>query len=206
MARIQEPPRDFGRLSLVTVEIDPGVLLRVTWADPAHRLSFSRRARYRFDAPAGEYGTLYAAFDFTTAFAETILRNNPRRQPAGGAVILDYKALEQRRVIQLAAGVEQRPLRLIKLYDDGLAAAHSDNQIAARDHYPTTQRWSHAFHGHPIGADGIVYMSRYMGSTRSVALFDRAKDAVSEADSTPLLAHPDLPDTLERFEIGIDTP
>ena len=206
MARIQEPPQDFDRLSLVIIEVDPGVLVRVAWADPTHHLSFGRRARYRFDAPEGEFGTLYAAFDFTTAFVETVLRDSARHQPAGGLVILDYRALEQRRVIQLGAGAESRPICLIKLYDDGLAAAHTDNQIASRDHYPTTQRWSQAFHGHPVGADGIVYMSRYMGSTRSVVLFDRAKDAVSEMASTPLLAHPELPDVLERFEIGIDAP
>src|SRR5579859_7416125 len=101
MTRIQEPPRDFHRLPLVTVDVDPGLLVRMAWADPASHLHFGHRARYRFDAPASEYGTLYAAFDFTTAFVETVLRDAPRQLPSGEALILDYKELEQRRVILL---------------------------------------------------------------------------------------------------------
>ena len=206
MTRIQELPRDFDQLALVTVDVDPSELLRIAWAADETHVRFNRRARYRFDAPNGEYGVLYAAFDLTTAFVETVLRDNPRRSRAGGAVILDHSELVQRRVIQLTYGKDARPLRLVKLYDEGLAAAHTDNQIASRDHYPTTQRWSRAFHIHPIQADGIVYMSRYMGSTRSVVIFDRAKDHLARGSVTHLLEHADLPGILDQFQLGIDKP
>ena len=204
MARIQEPPRDFDELSLATVEVDPSLLVRVAWADPASHLSFSRRSRYRFDAPQGEYGTLYAAYDFTTAFVETVVRDHPQQIRPSGAVILDYRELEQRRVILLGPGGAPRTLRMVKLYAEGLSAAHTDNQIASRDHYPATQRWSRAFHNHPIGADGIVYMSRYIGSARSVVIFDRAREVLGKVEVLPLLEYPELPDVLERFALGID--
>ena len=151
-------------------------------------------------------GVLYAAFDLTTAFVETVVRDNPRRSRAGGIVILDHSELVQRRVIQLTHGKDQRPLRLVKLYDEGLAAAHTDNQIASRDHYPTTQRWSQAFHMHAIQADGILYMSRYIGSTRSVVICDRAKDHLARGSVTHLLEHADLPGILDQFQLGIDKP
>jgi RES domain-containing protein len=104
------------------------------------------------------------------------------------------------------AGAERRPLRLIKLYDEGLAAARTDNQISARDHYPITQRWALAFHGHPVAADGIIYMSRYMGARKSVALFDRCHAAVAVGSATPLLHHAEFAGLVEMFELAIDRP
>jgi hypothetical protein len=186
------------------VAVDPSELLRIAWADPASHLNFGRRARYRFDAPDGEYGTLYAAFDFTTAFVETVLRDHPQQARPSGVVILDYRELEQRRVIRLGPGTAPRMLNMVKLYAEGLAAAHTDNQISSRDHYPTTQRWSRAFHNHPIGADGIVYMSRYIGSAHSIVVFDRAREILGKMEAIPLLDHPKLPEVLEQFALGID--
>jgi hypothetical protein len=62
---------------------------------------------------------------------------------------------------------------LIKLYDEGLIAAHLDNAISSLDDYPSTQRWAKTFHDHPVKADGIGYMSRFLGA-RSRSLNDRA--------------------------------
>ncbi len=107
-------------------------------------------------------------------------------------------------VVELKRGSDDRPLRLIKLYDEGLAAAHTDNQISARDHYPTTQRWAEMFHAHSVAADGIVYMSRYMGARKSVALFNRCGAAVAVGRVTPLLEHPDFAGIVDLFDLGVD--
>jgi hypothetical protein len=201
MARIQAPPRNFQLLSLIVEEVEPGALVRMAWREPASHCRFMREARYRFDAPDRSFGVMYATFDPATAFAETVLRDQPMRSDD---VILDYHDLESRVVIELRRGPDNRPLRLIKLYDEGLAAAHTDNQISARDHYPTTQRWAQIFHDHPIAADGIVYMSRYMGARKSAALFDRCSVAVAAGDATPLLEHREFANVVEMFDLAID--
>jgi hypothetical protein len=206
MARIQAPPRQFNGLSLITEDVDPGALVRLASQDPASHCRFRSDARYRFDAPDHSFGVLYAAFDLATAFAETVLRDAARRSAAGTAVPLDYAEIELRRVITLKSGVAHRPLRLFKLYDEGLAAARTDNQISARDHYPTTQRWALAFHGHPIAADGILYMSRYMGSRPSVALFDRCRNVIAADVVTPLLQHPEFANLVTLFDLALNRP
>src|ERR1700738_325097 len=189
MARIQAPPRNFHLLSLIVEDVEPGTLLRMASRDPASHCRFGREARYRFDSPDRSFGVMSAAFDLATAFAETVLRDKPMHSDD---VILDYHDLESRVVIELKRGPDNRPLRLIKLYDEGLAAAHTDNQLSARDHYPTTQRWAEMFHAHSVAADGIVYMSRDMGARKSVALFDRCSAAVAADSATALLQHRDF--------------
>jgi hypothetical protein len=201
MARIQAPPRNFHLLSLIVEDIDPTALLRIAWKDPASHCHFGRKARYRFDSPDRSFGVMYAALDLATAFAETVLRDQPKHS---ADLILDYHELEARVVVNLTHGSDARPLRLIKLYDEGLAAAATDNQISARDHYPTTQRWAEIFHAHAVAADGIIYMSRYMGARKSVALFDRCHAAVTVASVTPLLEHPDFAGVVELFDLGVD--
>jgi hypothetical protein len=203
MARIQAPPRNFDLLPLIAEDIEPSALVRMAWQDPATHCRFGREARYRFDAPDRSFAVMYAAFDLATAFAETVLRDKPIRSDD---VILDYHDLESRSVITLLRGADNRPLRLIKLYDEGLAAAHTDNQISARDHYPTTQRWAQIFHAHSISADGLVYMSRYMGARKSVALFDRCSAAVAAGDATPLLEHREFASVVAMFDLAIDRP
>jgi len=203
MARIQAPPRNYHLLSLIVEDVEPSTLLRMASRDPASHCRFRREARYRFDSPDRSFGVMYAAFDLATAFAETVLRDKPMRS---ADVILDHHDLESRSVIALKPGADNRPLRLIKLYDEGLAAAHTDNQISARDHYPTTQRWAQIFHAHSITADGIVYMSRYMGARKSVALFDRCRDVIAVDSATPLLRHPDFASVVDLFDLAIDLP
>ena len=201
MARIQAPPRNFQLLPLIAEDVEPSALVRMAWRDPASHCRFRREARYRFDAPDRSFGVMYATFDLATAFAETILRDRPTHSDD---VILDYRDLDSRVVVELKRGPDDRPLRLIKLYDEGLAAAHTDNQISARDHYPTTQRWAQMFHAHSIAADGIVYMSRYMGARKSVVLFDRCAAAMAAGAATPLLEHGEFAGVVELFALAIE--
>ncbi len=200
MARIQAPPRNFQLLAPITEDVEPTALVRMAGRDPASHCRFRREARFRFDSPDRSFGVMYAAFDLATAFAETVLRDRPMHSDD---LILDYHELESRVVIELKRGPDNRPLRLIKLYDEGLAAAHTDNQISARDHYPTTQRWAQMFHEHPLAADGMVYMSRYMGARKSVALFDRCAAAVAAGPATPLLEHREFAGLVELFDLAI---
>ena len=49
-------------------------------------------------------------------------------------------------------------------------------------------------------------MSRYMGSTRSVVIFDRAKENLARGSVTHLLEHAELPGVLDHFHLAIDKP
>ena len=54
----------------------------------------------------------------------------PQKIPAGEEPLLTYEELARRRVVQLRSVTGGRALRLVKLYDEGLAAAKVDNRIA----------------------------------------------------------------------------
>jgi RES domain len=206
MSWIETPPANFNRLQLATLAVDAAALVRLARANPATHIDFRRSAQFRFDSPDRSFGVLYAAFDLTTAFLETVLRNKPQAVRVGEPVILDYAEVDARRVVTLQPAASAKPLKLIKLYDEGLVAAKTDNSISSVDDYPTTQRWSKAFHDHPLAADGVVYMSRYIGSRRSVALFDRCADAIGIESITNLLTHPEFAEILDTYGLGIEPP
>ena len=121
MTGIQSPPANFDQLSLLVEEVHPSVLVRLAWPDLETHCKFRTEIRFRFDAPDGSFGVLYAAFDLKTAFAETVLRDKPAAAGPGPTVPLDFQSIGPRRVIALGRGVEDRPLKLIKLYDEGLS-------------------------------------------------------------------------------------
>lgn len=200
------PPKDFDRVELALVEVEPATLLRLAFRAVATQIPFRTSARYRFDAPAGQFGVLYAAFDLATAFSETVLRTTPQLTPAGQEPLLTYEELSRRRVVQLAAVAGTEPLRLIKLYDEGLAAAQTDNRIATDDDYATTRLWAQSLWSHPIKADGIVYLSRFMGGRRSVVLFDRCRSRIRRGRVLPLMSHAEFPALVEDFRLAITRP
>jgi hypothetical protein len=203
---LRGPPKGFDRTELDLVDVDPGELLRLAFRARVSQLGFRTSAKYRFDAPGGEFGVLYAAFDLATAFAETVLRTVPQEIPAGEEPLLTYEELARRRVVQLRPVTSGRALRLVKLYDEGLAAAKVDNRIATDDDYATTRLWAKAFHDHPEKVDGVAYLSRFMGARRSVVLFDRCAGLLSRGRVTPLLKHPDFPGVVRDFRLAITRP
>ena len=138
MSRLPPPPANFGRLSLVTESVDPSQLLRIARTPGTDAFAFRRTALFRFDAPDATFGVLYAAFDFRTAFAETLVRDAPRARPASERIMLELAELQTRVVVPMASGVVARPLKLAKLLDGGLVAARIDNRIASADDYATT--------------------------------------------------------------------
>src|SRR5665213_417033 len=206
MSTIHLPPAKFEKLLLNPLQIEPSDLLRLALIDPKTHCRFRTDARHRFDSPDASFGVLYAAFDLKTSFCEAVLRDEPRNAMAGEPGILDYAELHSRRVVALKNGPAARSLRLIKLFDEGLAAARTDNRISSADEYSTTREWAKAFHDHPLDADGIVYMSRYLGSRKSVVLFDRCAEVIRVGTVAPLLAHAQFPSIVEDLNLAIDRP
>jgi len=66
----------------------------------------------------------------------------------------------------------------VDLTAEGAIQIGAQNQLGTGPDYAVAQRWSLALHDHPSAPDGILYHSRYDGSRRCLAVFDRARDAL----------------------------
>ncbi|PWE53726.1 RES domain-containing protein [Metarhizobium album] len=117
---------------------------------------------YRFDAPAGQYRTLYVAQSLEGAFAETILRRARR------ILSRDYVELRQWTVLSVT-----RELLLIKLFDEGLAYHGVTADICAGDDYANSQAFAGELHRRYPEVDGIAYRARHNNGQICYALYDR---------------------------------
>ncbi len=147
------------------------------WFGPAP----SKPAAYRFDATAGEYRMMYAAAAIDGAFAETILHGKTTSQIVSRA----YVELRAWTALTL-----QRPLILMKLYDDGLFWHRTDARISSTDDYSAPRKLAlNAFQQCPA-LDGLTYRSRHNNGELCYALFDRvAKTDPSEGPKHLLRDH-----------------
>jgi len=161
-----EPPADLDRRLLPILSTDAR-WFRIHQSRYA-ALFFGRTGRYRFDAPADEYGVLYAGSDEHCAFVETFGHSPNIR-------IVTMDDVKQRDLSLLTVN---RPLRLVDLTSSGLARLGADNRLCTGD-YHLAQRWALALWRHPDQPDGLVYRSRLDPARRSVAIFDRARDALT---------------------------
>lgn len=132
----------------------------------------------RFDAPAGEYRTLYAAHRLTGGFVETILRKNRR--------ILTRAFVEQ---FQWTVLRVERPLTLAKLYDEGLAWHGTTNDICAGDDYAEPRALARDLYLSFPDLDGIAYRARHNNGEICFALFDRVAPGDLVPVDTHLFAH-----------------
>lgn len=117
---------------------------------------------YRFDAENGGFGVLYGAQQLEGAFVETLLRRGRR--------ILSRAYVEERKwsVLQF-----QRDVRLLKLYDEGLAWHNVTSDICTGDDYKIPQAFSTLIHQQYPDVDGIAYRARHDNGQICYALFDR---------------------------------
>ena len=132
-------------------------------------LYFGRTGRNRFDAPAGEYGVLYAGDGPHCAFIETFGHLN-------GTQIVARAELAARGLARVDC---HRALRLIDLAGPALSGLLADARLTMGDDYRLAQRWALALYQHPTESDGLVYRSRHDPSRLCLALYDRAAPAVA---------------------------
>lgn len=121
---------------------------------------------YRFDAPGGEYRTLYAAMTLEGAFVETILHGK------AGQTILDRAVVNARSWSELQLS---RSLKLAKLHEDGLFWHGTDSRISSALVYAEPRRIALALHNECPDLDGITYRSRHNNGEVCLALFDRVQ-------------------------------
>jgi hypothetical protein len=124
---------------------------------------------YRFDAPAGEFRTLYGAAELTGAFVETVLRRARR--------IVARSFVDQRQWTVLAP---RRDLLLAKIFDEGLIRHGVTADLCAGDDYSASQRFAADLHATFDKVDGIAYRARHNNGQICYALFDRVDPAVLE--------------------------
>ena len=85
------------------------------------------------------------------------LRQRPM-QVGAGMIPLDYAEIDARVVVALE-GQGNRPLQLIKLYDDGLVAARVDNSISSVDDSPFHSTMGQGASRSSDEGGWVVYMS-----------------------------------------------
>jgi hypothetical protein len=119
---------------------------------------------YRFDATGAEYRVMYTAASIDGSFVETILHGKTREQ------IISRAFIEQRAWTVL---VTQRPLVLMKLYDEGLFWHRTDASVSAAHDYAEPRRIALAAFGECPSLDGLAYRARHNNGELCYALFDR---------------------------------
>ena len=167
---LSAPPANFVRRHVEVTGFDQPLFR----SHSIHRnpIYYGTTGRFRFDAPDGSYGVLYAGVDPYGAFIESLLKNpdNP---------VITTSELRARVLAQLKAS---QPLRLIDLCPSGaLVRIGADSRLFSADRN-VAQLWSRAFHDHPICADGILYPSRLDPARHGVALFGDRKLRLFELD------------------------
>ena len=128
------------------------------WFGPAPRMP----PNYRFDAPAGEYRTLYAAEHLTGAFVETVLRQAKR--------IVGWPFVEARGWTEFTC---KRDLIFAKAYDEGLINHGITADICTGDDYTNSRRFAADIFAADRTVDGIAYRARHNNGQICYAIFDR---------------------------------
>jgi len=129
---------------------------------------FGKAGRFRFDAPRGEFGVLYAGQDEACAFIEAF--GDP----------LDIRILSYRVLAEycLSSVRTARPLRLVDLTGPGLRQVGADARLTGGDDYAYSQVWAASLWRHPDQVDGLLYRARHDPSLQAAAVFDRARAVV----------------------------
>jgi RES domain-containing protein len=130
--------------------------------------------RYRFDAPAAQFGVTYVSDDRLAVFAETY---------AEGTRVLAKSEADR----MLSKLWSTRPLKLLRMDDMAVAAAFDlDNRISTEKPYDRTQAWSLAWHTWYPDLDGVRFLGRKSAPHANVCLYlDRCSGAVAfENDNT----------------------
>lgn len=128
----------------------------------------------RWDAPAGEFRTLYCALELKGSFVESVLH-----RPAGR--IIKLESILRRAWTTFHFG---RDLRLAQLHGAGLLANGVDLPLVAEGSYRRTRELALAIWQADPSVDGISYRSGHNDSEICVALFDRVPLSAIRIDRT----------------------
>jgi RES domain len=133
---------------------------------------------HRFDSTKGTYRIFYAAATLKGAIAETLLHGNSHRK---GPKIVTKAEVEARSwsVITL-----ERPVKLLKLYGNGLAIHGQDAGITSGNSYRTSRAFAEAAFAKYVDCDGLAFKSRHDNDELCFALFHRVAPAELTVEKT----------------------
>jgi RES domain len=127
----------------------------------------------RFDSLTGAFGVFYLGRQFDGAFAETVLRNPPRRFVSEHYVTL-------RAVSEVTAS---RDLKVVDFHGPGLSAVGLTNAISTGPYNPCWA-WSDYLWSHRDLPDGVAYASRHDPQQICYAIFERPDITFRAAPAT----------------------
>ncbi len=182
------------------VDYEPLTWRRSLWRiQDSPDLSFKRypEPKYRFDAPSGEYTTVYTNSSDIGTFAEMYrIERAGRLGPAEG----------ERYLVEITA---REPLPLIDLTDVRLLSTLGlDDRLSTGECYDLCQEWALAFYQDRPDVCGLRYWPRKAGrnSTNVVLFAERCSSFVGVASANKLkhiertvLAARDLYDLVVKF-------
>lgn len=152
-------------------------------------IHFGRRQINRFDAPDTNYGTCYFSLSASGAFAESMI-NRPRGQ---------LLSMEDMTNFCLSVIALARPLQLVHCHGEGLRRNGLDASISSTSDRTETMALSARLHAHQRLPDGLIYRARHDDDQLSIALYDRAGDALQR-----VLSKHQWRDTGSDFEAILD--
>ena len=144
------------------------------------------------------YTVLYAAPEFATAFAETVVRD--RLVGRSGREIA-LKEVTERVWVRLVgkAGVA---MTLLDLREDGCLRIGAPTDVVRARSHGAGRAFGKAIYDEHRDIDGLVYESRLTGK-EAYAVFDRGVGKLEPAGSGPVEEHPALPALLEHHAISL---
>jgi hypothetical protein len=188
------PPADLAKRQPEIVPLPIAASIHRFYTARFEPIFFDTSLEGRLNAPDASYGTLYAAKEEAGAFAETFLRKP-------GHTLIDGGLLDRKAYVRLGLG---RELRLIKFAGPGLARLGATAEVVhAGLPYDVPQAWSKALWAHPVAADGIAYHARHDDEALCYAIFDRAREAVSEIERRTELDRDWFWQIAQRYGVGI---
>jgi hypothetical protein len=194
-----EPPPDLAQRRL-PIAVHAGAPLYRNHKRQRSPLYFNR-AVGRFAPPDDEaFGVLYLGEDEYAAFIKGFSQG-VGSSPLG--LFISQGLLHQNCLCVVGVG---RSLRLVDLTSGAALkrlAANADSRIGDGPH-AISRRWAAALWAHSDQPDGLIYLARNAPDHRSIALFDRAADAVAADCAENLLLDPArLGRILEHFGCAV---
>jgi hypothetical protein len=157
---------------------------------------FGRTGNYRYDAPDGSFGVMYAGEDLDCCFIESF-------GATIGAPAVSGKYLEQRDYAEMQP---QSDLRCVDLAAPGsLSRLGADGRLLTGS-YKISQQWSAALRNHPCKPDGIRYRSRRDPAKIAYAIYDHPTVKFSVSEQGSLMEpknRPQLNRLLEVYKVDL---
>lgn len=155
----------------------------------------------RFCTRNGGFTALYAAPDFATAFVETVVRDRFRGRQSCEVLVREITARVWAR-ISMQAGAT---LTLLDLRGDGCTRIGAPTDTVNARNHAAGRAFAKSIHADHVDVDGILYASRLTGED-VYAMFDRSARKLTSEETGLLEDHPELPEILNRYSIGLSRP